>query len=105
MIEITYHKRIHSLEVKGHAGGKRGNDIVCAAVSTLTGTLAQSLEAMKDSGIISHLEYHLDPGDAEIRCIPKSRMANVVQIVFTTICIGLERVADQYPQKVSYKEA
>lgn len=43
---------LNRLEVKGHAGyAKKGNDIVCAAISALSLGLAHSLEALTDSEI------------------------------------------------------
>jgi uncharacterized protein YsxB (DUF464 family) len=40
---------LKSCRVRGHAGaGKRGNDIVCAAVSVLTRTIVRVLSGRKD---------------------------------------------------------
>ena len=103
MIEIVYHKRTYCLEVRGHAGGKRGTDTVCAAVTALVGTLHESLKRLKEQNAISHMESRLESGDAEIKCIPKSRTAGVVGIVFDTICIGLQSIADAHPKKVKMR--
>ena len=100
MIEIVYHKRIHTLEVKGHAGGKRGTDVVCAGVSALVGTLAQALSLLKGQRAVSHLDVQMEPGNAKINCKPRSRMDAVVGVTFDTICIGLDRLAEQYPKKI-----
>lgn len=100
MIEITYHKRLYNLEVKGHAGGKRGTDIVCAGVSTLVGTLAAAIERLYEQNAIMHKEIRMEPGDAEIRCIPKSHTRGVVGITFDTICIGLQQLSLQHPRKI-----
>lgn len=49
---ITIEIGLDKLEVRGHAGyAKKGNDIVCAAISALSLGLAHSLEALTDSEI------------------------------------------------------
>lgn len=49
---ITIEIGLDKLEVRGHAGyAKKGDDIVCAAISALSLGLAHSLEALTDSKI------------------------------------------------------
>ena len=49
---ITIEIGLDKLEVRGHAGyAKKGDDIVCAAISALSLGLAHSLEALTDSEI------------------------------------------------------
>lgn len=49
---ITIEIGLDKLEVRGHAGyAKKGNDIVCAAISALSLGLAHSLEALTDSKV------------------------------------------------------
>ncbi len=53
----------HGLTVDGHAGyAKTGNDIVCAAVSSLTQGLIHSLKALTDDEI----SYRVASGHVEI---------------------------------------
>lgn len=49
---ITIEIGLDKLEVRGHAGyAKKGNDIICAAISALSLGLAHSLEVLTDSEI------------------------------------------------------
>ena len=100
MGESVYHRRSDCLEARGHAGGKRGTDTVCAGVTALVGTLHESLKLLKEQNALMHLESRLESGDAEIKCTPKSRTAGVVGITFDTVCIGLQSIADAHPKKV-----
>ena len=44
MTEITYNHQEKKVTIKGHAqSGEYGNDLVCAAVSALTYTLAENI--------------------------------------------------------------
>lgn len=103
MVEITYHRRALCLEAKGHAGGGRGKNTVCAAVTALVGTLDAALAELKAQGAVSRLESRIDSGDAEIKCIPKRRMESVVRLTFDTVCIGLSKLAEAHPDRVSIK--
>lgn len=61
MITVTITE--HGLTVDGHAGyAKTGNDIVCAAVSSLTLGLIHSLKALTDDEI----SHGVTSGHAEI---------------------------------------
>ena len=50
------------ITVGGHAGyAKTGNDIICAAVSTLAENLVNSLDALTDDQISCHMwDGHID---------------------------------------------
>lgn len=90
MIEIhVYNCR---LEVKGHAGaGPCGEDLVCAGVSTLVYTLAESLQGM--DGFFCHLE----PGDAVLSCRPSGRAMAAFRFAKT----GLRLLAESFPENIS----
>lgn len=102
MIKITYHRRLNSLEMHGHAGGKRGNDLVCAAASMLANTLALNVERLKCQGAAAHVEITLEPGNAAIWCRPKSKMESVVTLCMDSVCMGFELLHKEYPKKVQY---
>jgi len=53
----------------GHAGGIKGQDTVCAAVSTLITTYAAMMQDAARRHLVEGLEIRLEPGDAEIRWI------------------------------------
>lgn len=104
MIHITYHQRIHSLEIQGHAQyGEMGKDIVCAAVSALFDTLAANARDMKQAGGVVHLETVEEDGIGKIYCKAATRYENLVRLMFDMICKGLELVALEYPDFVAYE--
>ena len=62
MINITFNPETFTLDVTGHAEhGKKGEDIVCSAISTLFYTLAESLYNSK-----TMLAEDIDFSDEEI---------------------------------------
>lgn len=95
MIEITYHRHRHEVRAAGHAGyGPEGQDIVCAAVTALSATLAQ-FAAANGGG-----EIRMEPGDIYVRCRCRSRYDAPVTLVFNTIAGGLAGLAEQWPEYV-----
>ena len=104
MIEITYHQRLHSLEMKGHARSEEeGRDLVCAAASMLAATLAQAAEDLKTAGAAVSAEIRLDKGDAGIYCKARERHDSAVRLVFDSICKGFDLLAHEHPQYVHYR--
>ena len=111
MIEITYRKTggVTSLTAKGHAGyDDTGRDIVCAAVSALTQSIAA---ALAQTGAES---WCLRKGD-ELRVIAdvttpsaggttQERVAQQVRGAFAVARCGLRMIADKYPENVRYTE-
>ena len=62
MIDVTVRK--DRLTVSGHAGyAASGEDIICAAVTALSGTLVKSIEDLTDDKI----EYDVQPGWVDIK--------------------------------------
>ena len=103
MIEITYHRRLNSLEMHGHANvGKKGRDLVCAAASILAETLILNAEWLKEQGALSHLEQSAEDGSVAVWCKPKGGMDSIVTLVMDTICMGFAALAEKYPKKVQY---
>ena len=104
MTEIIYNRKDRKVTVNGHAqAGKIGNDLVCAAVSALTCTLAENIAgyASEIEGISDHIR--LDEGDAEIICTEcPTEFGRVIDLVFCTICTGFEKLAETYPENVKY---
>ncbi len=97
MIKITFRKRpcLH-LTAVGHAGAApHGEDLVCAAVSTLLCTLAAKLEPANCNS-----SSRLEPGFADIRAA-RSRTSLAA---FSFAETGLQLLAGQYPQYVYIEE-
>lgn len=104
MVQIVYTKNRHCLTVTGHAGaGKKGNDIVCAAISVLVLTLAENVRALANTGTAKAHCVQVREGEAKIRCTPVSCMDAVVQCIFESVCCGFEVVQQMYPDHVDYQ--
>ena len=94
-----YHFR---LKASGHADfDEHGKDIVCAAISVLCISLANTLRYYQaddkpditiDDGDV-YIEAVIDHGHADVNLMGAFRMA----------CLGLQMIADQYPDHVSFK--
>lgn len=89
--------------VRGHSGLRRsGHDIVCAAVSVLTQTVALGLE--RRVGV--HVQVWA--GDGELVCtLPDGLSASDLgrcQDLLETMCLGLQEVAVAYPQRLQVSE-
>ncbi len=107
MIEITLAKddgeRRLSLTVKGHAGcGEKGRDIVCAAVSILTYTLAKNVDTARERGERLDASIRLAEGDAHVLCTAGDSDAyRALLRVFRVIEEGYALLAESYPHHVT----
>lgn len=102
MINVVYDRPSHSLTMGGHAySGEAGHDLVCAAASILAYTLATSVtNAAQAPGTTSSIK--LETGDAEVVCNPDPKIAGAVMLMYDTVCVGFELLAQNYPDNVSY---
>jgi uncharacterized protein YsxB (DUF464 family) len=92
LIVITHNQG--SITIKGHAGyAPIGQDIVCAAVSTLAQTLIQSIEDL----CTDKIKYVVSPGTVDIKHGDLSRGA---QLLIDSFFVGVQMVADSYPDNV-----
>lgn len=92
---IRVHKQNNELCVFGHADyDVRGRDIVCAGVSTLIYTLAESLEVLTDAEI----EY-MDDGKAV--AIKWNALTKEVKLLVDAFFIGIKALQDEFPDYVS----
>ena len=103
MINITFRPETLELEIKGHANhGKKGEDIVCAAISTLFYTLGevlnQSAEMLECEPIFKDEE-----GKGTLSCKPKEEYRGNIALTYRAILIGFELVASNYPKNVTFK--
>ena len=103
MINITFHPKSLELKVKGHAKhGKKGEDIVCAAISTLFYTLGEALHQSEDM-MTSPVVIDDKDGNGYIKCSPKEEYVGNVTRTYWTILVGMELVANNYPNNVTFK--
>lgn len=101
MISIRIDVEGMRLQVEGHAGfAPEGQDIVCAAVSTLTYTLAQNLALT-----LCPDEYtaELDKGIAYIEARPPETSAEQCRGIFMTVANGYAMLAAQYGQYIQFE--
>lgn len=103
MINITFHPKTLELKVKGHAHhGKKGEDIVCAAISTLFYTLVEALQQSEDM-MASSLSFDDNDGNGYIKCSPKEEYIGNITRTYWTILVGMELIANNYPKNVTFK--
>ena len=102
MINVVYDRTNHCLTMQGHAySGEKGHDLVCAAASILAYTLATSAtNAAQAPGTTSNIK--LDTGDAEVVCKPDPKIAGAITLIYDTVCVGFELLAQNYPKNVCY---
>ena len=97
MIEVSRFEG--GITIKGHAEyAKYGEDIVCAAVSTLAQTLIASIEALTEDTI----QYDIQPGWVDIRYRKLSANA---QLLISSFFVGLTLIANEYPANVQIVQA
>lgn len=103
MIEIKFKPDTFTLDITGHAEhGEKGEDIVCAAISTLFYTLAESLYAMKE--YTESLDIDDTDGHGHIVCNPKEKYEANISLIFWTILNGFELVAKNYQDNVKFEQ-
>ena len=90
------------MTVKGHAGqDDSGHDIVCAAASILTYTIAQYLQYVhKQNGLIKKPHIEIKDGDAIIIAKPTEKYEGEVLNAFFVAEVGYSLLANNYPQYV-----
>lgn len=104
MIQAAYEREAHRLTVKGHAqSAAKGHDLVCAAVSILVFTLAQTIYDLDEKGFLTEYVVRLDEGDAELSC--KSEYNRCCKTVFDVVRNGFQLLSAQYPDNVIFLEA
>ena len=102
MINITFNPKDLELKVEGHAKhGKKGEDIVCAAISTLFYTLGEALHQSEDM-MLYPLVFDDKDGNGYIKCSPKEEYAGNIARTYWTILVGMEMVANNYPKNVTF---
>lgn len=91
---ITVTRYDGGITVKGHAGyAPHGQDIVCAAVSTLVQNMVLSISEITTDEI----QYDMQPGSVVIRYGTLSAEA---QLLVKSFLIGVREISNQYPSNV-----
>lgn len=97
MIKGTYkvEDNTHSLAVAGHAGyAEKGSDIICAGVSALVQALVGWIE--NSFCQVENISIDENKGEVFISCMGGEDVA----AVFYMAAIGLEQIANVYPDYV-----
>ena len=99
MIKITIkseNKSVYEIVIKGHANyGTFGNDIVCAAVSTMAITTVNGILSLEDS-----LDYEENSGLLIIRT---KENTDVNQKLLDNMISMLEELKSQYPKNIEIR--
>ena len=95
-----------SLKADGHAGGgKYGEDVICAGISTLFFTLLTRLAELEDLKVIKGLDTVIpENGSAGGMISFISVNFEIASAVFDTIITGFALLAKKYPKNVILKE-
>ncbi len=98
-VERASDGRITAFSVQGHAGaGRRGQDIVCAAVSVLSQTAILGLEQRLG------LEVGVRSAAGQLACrLPaglEPALLGRAQDILETMWLGLTEIAAQYPARI-----
>ena len=84
----------NSISVKGHANyGKRGEDVVCAGVSTLAQTLVVSIETLTTDKI----KCHRSAGNMVIE---HGDLSEKSKLLINSFFIGIDLIAGVFPENV-----
>ena len=91
---ITVTRYDGGISIKGHAGyAPHGQDIVCAAVSTLVQNMVLSISEITTDEI----QYDMRPGSVEIRY---GTLSEEAQLLVKSFFIGVREISNQYPSNV-----
>lgn len=103
MINIIFKPKTLELEIEGHAKhGEKGEDIVCAAISTLFYTLGETLNQSSNM-LIKPIVFKDEDGKGYLACKPKKEYGGNIACMYHTILTGMELVANNYPKNVTFK--
>lgn len=101
MINITFNPKTFTLDINGHAEhGKKGEDIVCSAISTLFYTLAQALYESKEM-LSEDIVFSDEDGNGHLSCKPKAEYEGNIARTYWTILVGFDLVAKNYEKNVN----
>lgn len=86
------------LRIRGHAGGKKGQDLVCAATSILAYTAAETARQLHRQGVVAQAPYlYLAPGWCQISVAEGKAH-------FAPLRTGFSLLAGQYPNQVKLED-
>lgn len=94
-----------SIQVDGHAGSaEHGKDLVCASVSILAHTAAESMRVMASSGMLcKDPKITMEEGHAVMTINPYQHFFYDCKTLLIVCQIGFDLLAKEYPQFVELK--
>lgn len=91
---VTINVYADGINITGHAGfAEYGEDIVCAGVSALVQTLIEAVEELTDD----ELHYEISTGYVDIK---HEALTERAQVLVDAFLLGVEMIADSYPDNV-----
>lgn len=103
MTRISYGPGLR-MRIEGHAGaGKEGSDIVCAAASMLSWTLARAAE--DEPGYAARVRIEEEPTAIEVTCEPTARAEEKCRYLFEIVHGGFKLLAESFPENVRLERA
>ena len=104
MINIKVFKEkgiVARVRVTGHGGGKKGEDIVCCAVSAITQTALAGLLYYGEKCI----NWNMQDGllDISVSGSDDRELTNAFNTILRTMILGLKGVLKEYPKKIRFE--
>ena len=100
MINIKFNPNTYERDITGHAEhGKKGEDIVCAAISALFYTLAESLY-YSEHMLEETFDFSDEDGNGHISCKPKPEFEGNISLIYWTILNGFEVIEKNYEKNI-----
>ena len=97
-IVLTRATNLYGIECIGHSGyAETGSDIVCAGISTLTGSFAFLVEEYNSNKRVSLKIF--EDSDAYIKILYHDPDGVLIP-AYEMVCMGLENIAEQYPDNI-----
>jgi uncharacterized protein YsxB (DUF464 family) len=101
LINIEVFKKkdgIARVRVTGHGGGKKGEDIVCCAVSSITQTALAGLLFYGKN----YINWYMEDGllDISISDSEDLEISSAFYTILFTMILGLKGVSKEYPKKI-----
>lgn len=99
MTIVHYRPSAYTLTVAGHAGAaRRGEDLVCAGLSTLCWGLKRAAEAVPGYGAVGRVDE--DGPRFTLRCRPSLRLRGRCRAVLEAAAAGFGLLAEEFPDYV-----
>ena len=104
-VEFVESHGVLCLSIEGHAEtAPKGEDLICAAASTLAYTAAYSMEKLSEEGKFKdngEFLAQLEPGDCLLVCTPKPEYLAVARLMLMTVLYGFYVLKEAFPEVVS----